>query len=237
MEITLELVQILPSSLIGIFIGAASLYFTAYLKEKGKSLALQEGVNFLEDEKQRIVSKYQKDIEDVKKEHQLDIEKRKHQYESKKSQYYKFMEEIDEFNGCLARSLSGTFSQIMLEFYEFTNNVSGASKEELTLKFNKMAQSEVGKIKSQEMKLFSRLNAFKLSANGEIVQLLEELMLDIKKSEDNFVEILDYIGSQKFQISRSVPEKILKISDSYQSDLAETKEKLIVALKRDLDAI
>lgn len=237
MEITLEVLQILPSSLIGIFIGAASIYFGAYLKEKGKSLALQENVNFLEGEKQRIVSEYQKDIEDVKKEHQLDIEKRKHQYESKKSQYYNFMEEIDEFNGCLARSLSGAFSQIMLEFYEFANNVSGASKEELTLKFNKMALSEVGNIKSQGMKLFSSLNAFKLSANGEIVELLKELMLAIKSSENNLVEIINYIGSPEFQISRAVPEKFLKMSDSYKIDLAETKEKLIVALRRDLDAI
>jgi hypothetical protein len=237
MVITLELVQILSSTAVGICIGAAPVYFTAYLREKGKSRALKEDVIRLEDEKQGVISKYQKDIENVKKTHQLDIEKRKHQYESKKSQYYQFMQEIDEFNGCLARTLSDDFSQIMLKFYEFTNNVSNSSKEELTVEFNNKAQAAVGNIKAQEMKLFSRLNAFKLSANSEIITHLEELMHEIQKSKKNLVDILNYIGSPEFQITRNVPEKILAISDSNQSDLANAKDKLMTALKRDLDEI
>ncbi|WP_139078845.1 hypothetical protein [Aliivibrio logei] len=233
----MELMQIFSSSIIGIIIGAMSVYFTAYLKEKGKSRALQENINDLEDEKQSIISKYQKDIEDVKKAHQLDIEKRKHQYESKKSQYYQFMQEIDEFNGCLARTLSDDLSQIMLKFYEYASGVSSASKNALTVEFNQRARTAVENVKTQEMKLFSRLNAFKLSTNNEIITLLEEMMGDIQKSEKILVDILEYIGSPKFQISRNVPESILIISDSNRSNLANTKAKLMAALKYDLDEI
>lgn len=227
----------LPSFLIGLVIGSASLYFTAYLKEKGKSRALLEELKNVEDEKQKIISKYQKEVEDVKKTHQLDIEKRKHRYESKKTQYYQFMEEVDEFNGCLARVLAGEFSQIMMEFYSFTHNVSGLSKNELTVKFNNMAQAAVNNIKSQQIKLYSRLNAFKLSANDEIGSLLEDMLHEIQKSENNLVSILNYIGTPEFQISRNVPEEILRISDSNKSNLANVKQKLMAALKHDLDAI
>ncbi|HAS6263229.1 TPA: hypothetical protein RQJ64_004388 [Vibrio vulnificus] len=233
----MELIQILPSFLIGLLTGSLSLYFTAYLKEKGKSRALLEELRNLEDQKQKIISKYQKEVEDVKKTHQLDIEKRKHRYESKKTQYYQFMEEVDEFNGCLARVLAGEFSQIMMEFYGFTHNVSGLSKNELTVKFNNLAQEAVTNIKGQQIKLYSRLNAFKLSANDEIGSLLENMLHEIQKSENNLVRILTYIGSPEFQISRNVPEEILRISDSNKSNLANVKQKLMTALKHDLDAI
>ena len=233
----MELVQILSSCVIGICMGAASLYFTGYLKEKGKSRALKEDVIRLEDEKQNVISKYQKDIEDVKKTHQLDIEKRKHQYESKKSQYYQFMEEIDEFNGCLARSLSDDLGQIMMKYYEYTNNVSNLSQKELIVDFNNKAKAAVGNIKAQEIKLFSRLNAFKLSTNDKIITHLEGLMRQIQKSEKILVDIFNYIGRPEFLITRDVPEKILALSDFNQNDLANEKEKLIAALKRDLNEI
>lgn len=233
----MESVQFFSSFIVGIGIGAASVYFTAYLKEKGKSRALQEGINSLEDEKQSIISKYQKDIEGVKKAHQLDIEKRKYQYECKKLQYYEFMQEMDEFNGCLARILSDELSQIMQKYYGYMNNVSNSSEEELTVEFNERAQAAIGNIKRQEMKLFSRLNAFKLSANSEIVTHLTEMMHNIQKSEKILTDILNYIASPGFQLSKNVPENILKISDSNRSNLADVKEKLMAALKRDLDEI
>ncbi|WP_139351421.1 hypothetical protein [Rhodanobacter sp. B05] len=237
MEILLELISSIPSFFVGLLIGCVSLYVTAYLKEKGKSRALREDVKSLEEEKQKIILMHQKEIEDIKKDHQLDIEKRKYRYESKKSQYYQFMEEIDEFNGCLARILYVEFSNMMLEFYGFKHGVSGLSGDELTVKFNKMAQFEISNLESQESKLYSRLNSFKLSSTDEIAFLLKEVMLEIQKSKKNLVDILKYIQRPEFQVSRDVPEEILRISDSCSSNLANAKEKLLTALKNDLDEI
>lgn len=237
MEIAMDLTQMIISSIFGAFIGAASLYFTAYMKEKGKARALFEDVSRLEDEKQSITSRYQREIEELKKTHQLDIEKRKHQYESKKSQYYQFMNELDDFNGCLHRTLTEEFAQIMLSYYASMNGVSTSSSHELTVEFNNKAQAAVANIKSQEAKLFSQLNAFKLSAPDEIVSILKELILDIQSSEKILVNALEYIGSPDFQFSKKVPEDILSISDKNQNNLIHTKKKLMRSLRQDLDKI
>ena len=58
-----------PSFLFGIL----TMYLTACTKEKGKVKALREDVAKIEDEKQKVISKYQKEIEDLKKFHSLDI--------------------------------------------------------------------------------------------------------------------------------------------------------------------
>ena len=65
------------SLLLSFLFGILTMYLTAYTKEKGKVKALREDVAKIEDEKQKVISKYQKEIEDLKKFHSLDIEKRK----------------------------------------------------------------------------------------------------------------------------------------------------------------
>lgn len=48
-------------------------------------------------ETEKIKSEYNRELENLKKEHQLDISKRKYQYESKKETYFKFFQLIDQF--------------------------------------------------------------------------------------------------------------------------------------------
>ncbi|WP_076409363.1 hypothetical protein [Shewanella sp. UCD-KL12] len=64
-------------------IGALSLYFTAYTKTQGTNKALREDIHSLESAKQKIITKHATELESVKKELLLDIEKRKYQYEDK----------------------------------------------------------------------------------------------------------------------------------------------------------
>lgn len=237
MEINLNLEQMLLNSLISAVVGAGILYFTAYIKEKGRSKALKENISLLEEEKQSITSKYQSSIEELKKTHQLDIEKRKHQYESKKTQYYQFMQELDGFQGVLHRVLSEEFSQIMLTYYASINSLTLQTKEELQIEFNNKAQAALADIKRQEAKLYSQLNAFKLSATAVIITLLEDLMFDIQSSEKILVDILEYIGSERFQLSQDLPNTVLLMSDDNNTNLTETREKLMIALRLDLDEI
>ncbi|EGQ7962059.1 hypothetical protein HRO21_003740, partial [Vibrio parahaemolyticus] len=83
---------------IAFFIGIITVYFTAYTKAKGANRALKEDVQSLEKTKQEIISKHAEELESVKKEYQLEIEKRKFKYEDKRAQFSKFFKLIDEFN-------------------------------------------------------------------------------------------------------------------------------------------
>ena len=50
------------SLLLSFLFGILTMYLTAYTKEKGKVKALREDVAKIEDEKQKVISKYQKEI-------------------------------------------------------------------------------------------------------------------------------------------------------------------------------
>lgn len=83
----------------GFVIGIIVVYLTAYSKAKGQNKALREDLSALEDEKQKIVAKYMAEAEELKKNHALDIEKRKYQYDEKRAQFVKYFALIDEFHG------------------------------------------------------------------------------------------------------------------------------------------
>jgi hypothetical protein len=96
--------------------GALVIYLTAYLKVKGKNKGLIEDISKLENEKQKIIAKYRVETEEVKKQHSLDIEKRKFQYEDKRAQFSKYFSLLDEFHSKCNAVFLDKFQPIMTEF-------------------------------------------------------------------------------------------------------------------------
>jgi hypothetical protein len=176
MEINVDAINLLLSASLGAFI----IYITAYLKEKGKNRSLKEDLSKLEHKKQEIITKYTKEIEEVKKEHLLDVEKKKHKYQSKKEQYFIFMENLDKFNGTSTGVLTEELSQIMMSYYASYHNVSNSSSDKLTREFNEKSLQAINKLKAQRVKLYSQLNALKLVANKKITSILEALIIRIQ---------------------------------------------------------
>lgn len=83
-------------AIVNFLLGFLVFYLTAYSKTKGKNKALKEDISKLEDEKQKIIAKYQAETESIKKQHTLDIEKRKFQYEDKRIQFQKYFSILDQ---------------------------------------------------------------------------------------------------------------------------------------------
>lgn len=76
----------IPDIILGLILGFLSGYLISYFKEKGKNKALLGDIHRLTSEKERVISDFK-----------LDIEKRRYKYESKKEQYFKYFNLIDEF--------------------------------------------------------------------------------------------------------------------------------------------
>lgn len=81
---TVYLVEV-STAIVSFVFGILVLYLTAYSNAKGKNRALEEDVSRLEDEKQKIIAKYRAETEELKKQHSLEIEKRKYKYEDKRA--------------------------------------------------------------------------------------------------------------------------------------------------------
>ncbi|WP_010326190.1 hypothetical protein [Acinetobacter johnsonii] len=227
--------------IVGIIIGAISVYSTAFLKEKAKLKASEK-------EKQKIIldcqkllekekSEHQKQLEKEKKAHQLDIEKRKHQYESKRKQYYNFMEELDSFQACSLDIIHKELSTVMTLYYQSLEGLNQLSKDDLTIQYNDNASNIANKIRTQKARLHSQLNALKLSTDNKITKHLEELINEVNKSEQVFMACAEYIQSIDFPINHDLPQDILQLTNSNESKIHNIKENLISAMRTDLDNI
>lgn len=204
---------------IAYILGIISLYFTAYTKEKAKLNASM------------------KELEELKKEHSLEIEKRKIKYDSKKTQYFKFMEEFDKFNGCLFDVLREDFSQMMLSYSEACIKNNLRKQSQLTVDFNKKAYDAISKIQTQESKLFSQFNGLKLSTTDDIILILNDFAMEIKKTSKKLENLINYISSESFLYTGIIPKEILINEESAENKILELKEKLMSALKKDLDEL
>ncbi|MEK7184832.1 MAG: hypothetical protein AAB683_01705, partial [Patescibacteria group bacterium] len=123
----------LPDIIIGLVLGFLSGYLISYFKEKGKNKALLSDIGRLTEEKERITSEFK-----------LEIEKRKYKYESKKEQYFKYFNLIDEFGKASNDEIYESFFPVLDEFNKNYLGADGEKNKELealnsfTSKVNRM---------------------------------------------------------------------------------------------------
>lgn len=92
--------------LILLIISMSFLYLKTYIGEKAKNKALlKDKLNLT------------RQIECLKKEHELEIAKRKYQYESKKDQYINFFQMLDSFSGKQNIKTVENITPIINDFY------------------------------------------------------------------------------------------------------------------------
>jgi hypothetical protein len=153
-----------------------------------------------------IIHKYDEKIENIKKEHELEITKRKYSYESKKEQYYKFMDKLDSFNIYQLDLLQTELGPIVRAFYE---SKVVQEQERHTINFNRKALELTSNLRSKTAGLFSQFNSLKLSANLKIIQLLEELQNSIQESNIPLEKAITCILSQEFQQTGWISDKYI----------------------------
>ncbi|SFN62247.1 hypothetical protein SAMN05421741_10860 [Paenimyroides ummariense] len=93
----IETMSSLSPYIIAFLLAIIGIFLKAYLQEKGKLKATISENEKLIFQTERIKSEFNCELESLKKDHQLDITKRKYQYESKKDSYINFFKLIDSF--------------------------------------------------------------------------------------------------------------------------------------------
>lgn len=218
--------------LLGVLVPCLIAYIHSYSKEKGKNRALREDVTKLETEKQAIAANHARALEELKQQHSLDIEKRKYRYESKKEQYFLFMERFDNYNARSLEIVADTMAPIMMEYHR---SPSKARSEELTHEFNNKAQQADMELMKQEAELFSQLNAFRLISSEEVIDLIERLLHEIQRTREAQQKILSFIGTPEFQVTRRIPQEMF--STTPVTKIPEIKSALARAMRSELDEI
>jgi hypothetical protein len=151
----------------------------SYFKEKGKNNALKSDIAKITNEKEKVIIEYKKELEGIKKDHQLDIDKRKYKYESKQEQFKKFFQLLDQLSYESSQNLQKKITPIMTDFhFNFlqgeTNNDKETSNRAIS-KFSGDIQELIGESNQYLIRLRAETNGLKLIANREILDLLAQL--------------------------------------------------------------
>jgi len=152
--------------IIGTILGFLSGYLISYLKEKGKNRAHLSDIRRLTAEKESIASEYK-----------LDIEKRKYKYESKKEQYFKYFNLIDEFGKASNDEIYDYFTPVVEEFNNSFLGAYGDKTKELealntfSFKLNRL----ISKSNENLVRLRAETHTIKLIANTNVLDLLNQI--------------------------------------------------------------
>jgi hypothetical protein len=215
----------LPEILIGLFLGFLSGYLFSYFKEKGKNKALLSDIQKLTAEKERISSEYK-----------LDIEKRKYKYESKKEQYFKYFNLLDEFGKNSNNEMYENFFPVLDEFNKHYLGANGNKKKELEAitEFSSKTSNLLSKSNENLIRLRAETNTIKLIANSEVLNLLNDIDqlydLSMEKSAQMLKEMANNIvfnNQEAISLQRQEVELLgTEITRLHTELLSEVKQEL-----------
>ena len=207
------------------FISLLILYVRSFIQESGKISALRKRNKELVEE-----------TESMKKEHQLDISKRKYQYESKKEQYLKFYRLIDSFTSEANISMQEKLIPILNTFYaDFLNastlNIDGAENKAITEMSSKMQKISFDSI-AELTKLRQETNTIKVIASTDILKKLRLLELSYEQITDKSNEMMSALpeliienNQEKINNYQKEIELSGKVSKSINDDIIELMRK------------
>ena len=215
----------------------AVIYFTAYTKAKGKNKALKEDVEKLEDDKQRIAAKYRAETEHLKKQHSLDIEKRKYQYDEKRIQFSKFFTFLDNFNNKCNSVFGERFMPVMSEFLSSYSNDNEEIKQLATVKYNKEVQKIYWDLNEEHLRVKTETNSIRLISSPEIDNHLEKLESLIQTANKQSQKILDIMTKPEFWADATIISPFMAESEQTSKNIVNCREDIKNQMKTELDQI
>lgn len=224
-------------SIVSFLLGMFLVYITAYTKAKGKNKALQEDNIRLEQDKQKVVAQHRNETEELKKQHSLDIEKRKYQYEEKRHQFSKYFKLLDEFNKRSNQTFAEEFYPIMNEFFNAIIESEDDVYQTELIKFNEKIQVLTHKLHEESLKVSTETNSIRLISSPEIDKLLDAMELAIKQVTDQSTEMMNFMMSEDFIKDQSLITPLVKRSEESGAVVKGYRNDLIAQMKKELDEI
>lgn len=218
----------LSTWLILLIISMSFFYLKTYLGQKAKNKALS-------NDKLNLT----KQIEYLKKEHELEIAKRKYQYESKKEQYINFFKMLDSFSGKQSIKIIENITPIINDFYSNFLSATDNPKEQdkVYSLFMERIQNLMYENNTEFIRLKQETNTIKLIASNEVLYLLNELEETYNKMFDASNAIINISFSSVITDNqKGLQESKIFLEQTAQYAMT-IKDKLILQMRDDLSKI
>ena len=212
------------------FIGLLALYIRSFVQESAKISALKRKNKELVEE-----------TESIKKNHQLDIEKRKYQYESKKEQYVEFFKMIDKFTSEANKSMQSNFLPILEKFNKnFLDASSKNNKKSETSAitvFSKKVQKLTFDANEELLKLKQETNTIRLIASDEILNKLNVMDLTYDKMMEKSNRMMSTLPQQVMTNDQDGMKKNQKELEISAMVIKSLKDDIIKLMRKELNEI
>lgn len=211
-----------------IIIGLLFLYLKTYISQKAKNKALRNENLTLTQQ-----------IENIKKIHELDIAKRKYQYESKKEQYLKFFQLIDSFTGKQNLSCINKMAPIITEFYAgFLAAIDDKTEQnKVCTAYMEKIQNLMNENNTELMKVKQETNTIRLIASQEVVELLNLMEKTYDNMFDISAQIINMLPNNIMGNNQIALQKHAEILTEISQSALNIKENLIQQMRNDLNKI
>jgi hypothetical protein len=203
-------------------------YFTSYFNEKGKNKAAIEDTEQITEKREKVTSK-----------HNLEITKRKIQYETKSSAYLKYFNLLDELsqngNAEAQEEFLPALAKFNSDYIPNADDIEKASKA--ASEFSNSMQKLMFKSQEKYIKFKNETNALKIIAGEEVLKLMTEI--------DEVSQLSFDVSTQMMKdLAESIIAKNLTKLDSQKITLENLatqtnilKEKLTLEIRKELSEI
>mgnify|MGYP006439470243 CR=1 FL=1 len=212
------------------FIGLLILYVRTFIQESAK-------INALKRRNKELVE----ETESIKKEHQLDISKRRYQYESKKEQYLGFFKLLDKFTNEATLKNQSELMPILDEFNKnYLNAATQGNKKKENLAVTVMSK-KIQKLTfdsyAELTKLKQETNTIRLIASDAILEKLDLLELSYDKlmeQSDKMMSDLPKLMMTGKQEKIKIQQEELEINGRVTQSI---KNEIIKLMRKELNEI
>jgi len=227
--------------LVYFLIGLVFLYVRTLIVEKAKIRALRKKNRILIEETEEIKSRFSKEIEEIRKEHRLDIEKRKYQYESKKEQYIQFFKLLDDFSADSNTKIQEQMLPIIDEFNRnYLNAASRNNKKgetNATTVFSEKIQKLILDANKEQIRLKQETNTIRVIASDSILKTLDLLELEYDKIFEESSKLMKDLQVQMLTNDQEGMAKNQRKIQAIANVILKYKNDLICQMRIELNEI
>lgn len=214
------------------------IFLKGYLNEKGKLKALKSENVKLINQTEEIKSKYSKELEELKRDHQLDINKRKYKYESKKEAYFKFFTVIDEFTYESNINSQERLQPILEEFNRnYTNARNSSQQNKATIVLSKKIQNLTFENLKEVTRIKNENKLIKLIASDDIIKELNVLDLALDRAGDITDNAIKRLPQLMLENNQILINKDKQDIETYGNIIKKINDNILQLMRKELDEI
>lgn len=234
LNISPELIRGLSTGVGGAFVSGLAIHFI----ERSKHRRLKMDNKRLVQEAEKIKSDFSKELEELKIDHQLDLQKRKYLYESKTKVYSNFFLKVDNMN---AEINIKSAEKMQVFTSEYTRNLMKCSTEKerikATVTFQKRTQTLMMDASQALIQLKHETNEIRLHASDDVIEYLNLL----ETGYSQLIDLSNKLLSMFPQLVLSNSQDLINTMQApllQQANLVETiKSELINQMRIELKQI